>query len=110
MLDLSHAVMKSIGRIYKVLPTALVSSAMRPSITRRDLEQRCNVLVETLRAAGANLGVTSGAHAVDAALEALESRGILVVNRGRVRVRNRNVLRYYARSIAHLPDSRPRRH
>jgi len=31
------------------------------------------------------------------------------VNRGRVRVRNRNVLRYYARSIDHLLDSRPRR-
>jgi len=26
-----------------------------------------------------------------------------------VRVRNRNVLRYYARSIDHLLDSRPRR-
>ena len=109
VLDLSHAVMHAIGRVYKVLPTAVVASAMRPSTTRRELEQRADALVDALRAAGANLGVTSGAHAVDAALESLESRGILVVNRGRVRVRNRNVLRYYARSIGHLLDSRPRR-
>jgi hypothetical protein len=109
VLDLSHAVMRAIGAVYKVLPTAVVASAMRPSTTRRELEQRADALLEMLRAAGANLGVTSGAQAVDAALEPLESRGILVVNRGRVRVRNRNVLRYYARSIDHLLDSRPRR-
>jgi len=109
VLDLSHEVMRRIGRVVKVLPTSVVASAMRPSTTRRELEQRADVLLDTLRAAGANLGVTSGAHAVDAALEPLESRGILVVNRGRVRVRNRNVLRYYARSIDHLLDSRPRR-
>ena len=109
VLDLSHAVMRAIGRGYKVLPTAVVASAMRPSTTRRELEQRAEALLDKLRAAGANLGVTNGAHAVDEALEPLVSRGILVVNRGRVRVRNRNVLRYYARSIDHLLDSRPRR-
>jgi len=108
VLDLSHAVMRAIGAVYKVLPTAVVASAIRPSTTRRELEQRADALLEMLRAAGANLGVTSGAQAVDAGLEPLESRGILVVNRGRVRVRNRNVLRYYARSIDHLLDSRPR--
>ena len=109
VLDLSHAVMRAIGAVYKVLPTAVISAAMRPSVTRRELEQRADALLETLRAAGANLGVGSGAQAVDAALEPLESRGILVVNRGRVRVRNRNVLRYYARSIDHLLHSHPRR-
>jgi glycerol-3-phosphate O-acyltransferase len=109
VLDLSHEVMRTIGTICKVLPTAVVASAMRPSTTRRELEQRADALLDKLRAAGANLGVTSGAQAVDAALEPLESRGILVVNRGRVRVRNRNVLRYYARSIGHLLDSPPRR-
>jgi glycerol-3-phosphate O-acyltransferase len=102
VLDLSHTVMHAIGAVYKVLPTAIVASAMRPSLTRRELEQRADALIDRLRAGDANLGVQSGAHAVDAALEPLESRGILVVNRGRVRVRNRNVLRYYARSIAHL--------
>jgi glycerol-3-phosphate O-acyltransferase len=109
VLDLSHEVMRAIGGVYKVLPTAVLASAMRPSTTRRELEQRADGLVETLRAAGANLGVSSGAQAVEAALEPLEYRGILVVNRGRVRVRNRNVLRYYARSIDHLLHSRPRR-
>ena len=34
VLDLSHLVRAAIGRLYKVLPTALVAAAMRPSITR----------------------------------------------------------------------------
>jgi glycerol-3-phosphate O-acyltransferase len=109
VLDLTHAVMKAIGRIYKVLPTAVVATAMRPSITRRELETRADALVETLRSYGANMGTTSGAHAVDAAVEPLEARGVLVVERGRLRVRDRNVLRYYARSLDHLLESPSRR-
>jgi hypothetical protein len=75
---------------------------MRPSITRRELEGRAEALVDGLRAAGANLGVTSGRQAVDEALLALESRSVIVMDRGRIRVRDRNVLKYYARTIEHL--------
>ena len=102
VLDFTHAVMEAIGRLYKVLPTAVVANAMRPSITRGDLEARADAVIDTLRANRANLGVQSGAEAVDAAIEPLETRGILVVDRGRVRVRDRNVLRYYARTLDHL--------
>jgi glycerol-3-phosphate O-acyltransferase len=109
VLDLAHTVMKTIGRLYKVLPTAVVAAAMRPSVTRRDLEQRATAIVETLASCGANLGVAGGAQAVDAALEPLEARGILVVEGSRVRVRDRNALRYYARSLDHLLES-PSRH
>jgi hypothetical protein len=110
VLDLTHAVMHKIGRLYKVLPPTVVAAAMRPSITRRDLEHRADALIDTLATCGANLGVRSGEEAVDAAIEPLEARGILVVNRGRVRVRNRNVLRYYARSLDHLLKSPSRPH
>ncbi len=75
---------------------------MRPSITRRDLESRAEAVIETLRAVGANLGVATGRQAVDEAAEPLEARGIVVFDRGRFRVRDRNVLRYYARTIEHL--------
>ena len=109
VLDLSHAVMKTIGRLYKVLPVPLVAAAMRPSITRRDLETRASALIDTLGTLGANLGVKNGAEAVAGAIEPLEARGILVLDRGRVRVRNRNVLRYYARSLDHLLASPSRR-
>ena len=109
VLDLSHAVMKTIGRLYKVLPVPLVAAAMRPSITRRDLEARASALIDTLGTLGANLGVENGAEAVAGAIEPLEARGILVLDRGRVRVRNRNVLRYYARSLDHLLASPSRR-
>lgn len=105
VLDFTHLVMTVIGRLFKVLPTAIVAAAMRPSITQRDLVRRAEALVDTLRGCGANLGVASGAEAVDLALEPLEARGILVVEGGRVRVRDRNVLRYYARSLDHLLES-----
>lgn len=102
VLDLAHTVRKAIGRLYKVLPTALVAAAMRPSISQRDLIDRVDALLDTLRAVGANVGVESGKAAVEAAAEPFEARGILVIEGGRFRVRERNVLRYYARSIEHL--------
>jgi glycerol-3-phosphate O-acyltransferase len=102
VLDLAHAIMRAVGRLYKVLPTAVAAAAMRPSIARRDLERRADAIVEALRAVGANLGVSSGAEAIDAAAEPLEARGIIVVEDGRFRVRDRNVLRYYARTLDHL--------
>jgi glycerol-3-phosphate O-acyltransferase len=105
VLDLTHATMKAVGRMVKVLPTAVVANAMRPSMTRRDLIDRAETIVDTLRACGANLGVASGAQAVDAGVEPLELRGIIVVERGCIRVRDRNVLRYYARTLDHLLES-----
>jgi glycerol-3-phosphate O-acyltransferase len=102
VLALAQHTRAVIGSLYKVLPTSLVAAAMRPSITRKDLAARADALLDTLRAVRANLGVTTGEEAVDAAAELLETRGIIVVERGRFRVRERSVLRYYARSIEHL--------
>jgi len=109
VLDFAHSLMAAVGRLHKVLPTAVVANAMRPSVTRKELEARADAVVDTLRSAGANLGVQSGAEAVAAALEPLEARGIIVVERGRIRVRDRNVLRYYARTLDHLVASPSRR-
>ena len=110
VLDLAHTVMKAIGRLYKVLPTAVVAAAMRPSITRRELEERADALIDTLRAAGANLGVTSGARGGRRRRSSRSRRAASSSsNSGRVRVRDRNVLRYYARSLDHLLDSPSRR-
>ena len=102
VLDLAHQTMREIGRVVKVLPSALVATALRRSSTRKELEDRVSALIDTLRAQGANLDVSSGQEAVDAAAEPLEARGIIVVEHDRFRVRERNVLRYYARSIEHL--------
>jgi hypothetical protein len=100
--------------MHKVLPTAVVAAAMRPSITRHDLTARADALIETLRAVGANLGVTSGRQAVDEGAEPLAARNIIHVERGgRFRVRERTVLRYYARTLQHLltgPRRPPRTH
>ena len=102
MVRLQRRVREAIGRQYKVVPTALVAAAMGPSIERTDLEDRIDRLVEFLRSANANLDVTSGPAAVEAATEPLVTRGILVVDGHRYRVRQRVVLRYYARTLDHL--------
>ena len=114
VMTLAHQIRDSIGRLYKVLPTAVVAAAMRPSITRRELEARADGLIETLQAAGANMGVEDGRQAVEEGTAPLESRNIIFVERGgRFRVRERTVLRYYARTLQHLltgPKRAPRTH
>ena len=110
VLALTRLVRSRIGALHKVLPTALFASAMRPSITRKDLEGRIDRLIDELSARQANLAVTTGRQAVEEAAEPLETRGIVVQERGRFRVRERNVLRYYARTIAHLLATPGRTH
>jgi hypothetical protein len=114
VMDLAKLVHDTIGRLYKVLPTAVLAAAMRPSIAQRDLEQRAEEFIGILRAGGANLGVRSGREAVEVGTPALADRGIIHVERGGVfRVRERTVLRYYARTLQHLltgPRRAPRTH
>ena len=110
VLELTRAVRARIGALYKVLPTAVFAAAMRPSIARRDLESRIDRLIAELAARSANLGVTTGRQAIDEAAEALETRGIVVLERGRFRVRERSVLRYYGRTIEHLLATPGRTH
>jgi hypothetical protein len=109
VLELTRLIRARIGAQYKVLPTALFAAAMRPSITHRDLESRIEHLIELLAAQRANLGAASGRDVIDEAAVPLETRGIVVNERGRFRVRDRSVLRYYARTIEHLlaPAGRP---
>ena len=99
---LAHRTRQAIGQLYKVLPTALLAAAMRPSITRRDLEARIDSLLDGLRLVNANLGVASGQQAVEQATAPLVTRGVIVVEQDRYRVRARAVLRYYARTLQHL--------
>ena len=114
VMALAHLTRDTIGRLYKVLPTAIVAAAMRPGITRRELETRAQAVIEAVAAAGGNLSVTSGREAVERAAEPLETRNVVHVERGgRFRVRERTVLRYYARTLHHLlsaPRRTPRMH
>ena len=110
VMDLAHHVRDTIGALYKVLPTAIVAAAMRPSISRRDLESRADALIDTLRHVHANLAVDNGRDAVETGTAMLAERNIIHVERGgRCRVRERTVLRYYARTLQHLLDP-PRPH
>ena len=110
VMDLAHQIRETIGTLYKVLPTAIVAAVMRPSISRRDLESRADALIDTLRHAQANLAVQNGRDAVETGVPMLAERNIIHLERGgRCRVRERTVLRYYARTIQHLLDP-PRLH
>src|SRR5687768_10182797 len=103
IMALAHLTRDTIGRLYKVLPTAIVAAAMRAGITRSELESRAQMIIDAAAAAGGNLAVTSGRDAVELAAEPLETRNIVHVERGgRFRVRERTVLRYYARTLDHL--------
>jgi len=102
VLELAHLVRGEIGRLYKVLPTALLATAMRPSLERAELHDRIATLLDTLQAVGANLSVRSADEAIEQATEPLETRGIIAVDNGVYRVRERHVLRYYGRSLQHL--------
>ena len=107
LVTLAHQVHEAIGRLYKVLPTALVASAMRPQITRRDLEARISDVIGALDSEGANLALRDAAAATDEGVTRLIERAVIVEVGNRVRVRDRLALRYYARTIQHL--LRPRR-
>jgi hypothetical protein len=100
--QLAHRLRDTIGRLMKVLPTHIVARAMRPSLRRAELEGRVGALVELLSAAGANLALTDPKAVVDDAIRRFDQRGIVVIDGDRFRVRERNVLRYYARTIEHL--------
>ena len=102
-MALAHLTRDTIGKLYKVLPTAVVAAAMRPAISRRELEDRAQAVIDAAAAAGGNMAVTSGRDAVEQASEPLVARNIIHVERGgRFRVRERTVLRYYARTLQHL--------
>ncbi len=102
VLALAHRTRTTIGLLYKVVPTAVVSAAMRPSVVTRVLEWRIEAVIEKLQAAGANLDTADAKETMDRGVDLLESRAVLVLDRGRLRVRDRSALRYYARTIAHL--------
>ena len=101
-LELAHLVREVTGRIVKVLPTAVVASAMHPSVTPGDLESRIATRLDHLLEAGANLALRDVKQTMEDGVSRLEHRGVIQTERGRIRVRDRNVLRFYARSIQHL--------
>jgi len=106
LVSLAHRIQREIGLLYKVLPTALVCATVRPQMTRVELAARIDDLLDSMREQQANLAVKNGRQAVDEGVEALIERGVLVGARQHLRVRDRIVLKYYARTIEHLVPSR----
>lgn len=102
LVNLVRRVQENVGRLYKVLPTALVATAMRPQSTRAALADRIDELIPVLAAEGANLDVRTGRQAVERGVDQLVGRGILTESGHRLRVRDRLALRYYARTLQHL--------
>jgi glycerol-3-phosphate O-acyltransferase len=113
VVTLAQTTRDAIGRLHKVLPTAVVASAVRPSMSEADLRARVADLLGSLREHGANLDATDPGDVVERGVTDLARRGVLVRDRSVLRVRDRSVLRYYARSILHVsapPRRTPRTH
>jgi glycerol-3-phosphate O-acyltransferase len=108
LVSLAHRIQQEISVLYKVLPTALVAATVRPQMTRAELTARLDDVVGALRERQANLAVKTGRQAADEGIEALTERGVIVSERQHLRIRDRIVLRYYARTIEHLVPSRRR--
>lgn len=102
VIDLIRHIRAEIGRLYNVRPTGVLAAAMKPSVTRSELKGRITAVLDTLKSVGANVQIAGADEVLDAATEPMVTRNIIVVEQGRYRVRERNVLRYYARSLAHL--------
>jgi 1-acyl-sn-glycerol-3-phosphate acyltransferase len=102
ILRLAKDTLEIIGRLYKVLPTAIVAAATRPSIPQTALLDAVSRHVDTLLGAPANMDATDPRVIVEQGLELLAERGVVALERGVVRVRDRHTLRYYARTIDHL--------
>jgi hypothetical protein len=102
LVTLAHRIHHTIGQLHKVLPTALVAAVGRPRMPIGELRDRIDSVLVALSAQGANLAVRTGADAVEQGIELLSMRGIVVVEDGRLRVRDRFTMRYYGRTIQHL--------
>ena len=102
VMELTRHVRTEIGKLYKVVPTAVLAAAMKRSLSRAELKGHIEAIIGTLQSVNANLSVKSAEEVLEQATEPLVTRNIIVVDQGRYRVRERNVLRYYARSLAHL--------
>jgi len=108
LVSLAHRIQGDVGRLYKVLPTALVATAIQPHMSRSELAGRIDNILERLAKIEANIGVKNGRQAAEDGAAMLADRGVLVAERQRLRIRDRIALRYYARTIEHLLAPAPR--
>ena len=93
LLALTRQIRARIGALYKVLPPRCSPPRCGRQSRGAISESRIDQLIEELAVKRANLEVTSGREAVEKAAEPLETRGIVVLERGRFRGRDRSVLR-----------------
>jgi glycerol-3-phosphate O-acyltransferase len=110
VMTLAQTARDAIGRLYKVLPSAVVAVAMRPSLPIEELPARVAPLIAQMKGVGANLEFDDAEVVAARGVEVLARRDVIVVERRVLRVRERLVLRYYARTIEHLlnPPKRAR--
>ena len=105
VLDLAQLVRARIGALHKVVPTAIVAAAMRPSSPPHELRARIAEIVDVLRAKSANLDATDPQAILERGTALLVDRDAIAIDAGKYRVRDRTLLRYYARSISHLLEA-----
>lgn len=108
---LGRRLMAAVGAVVPVLPVPVVASILleRDGIARADLGRAVGARIDALRAAGAHVHIPRNRndYATETGLRVLLSRRIVEEREGRIfaSARDRPLLEFYARSIAHLPRS-----
>ena len=110
VMALAHTTREAIGKLHKVLPSAIVAQAVRPSLPLAELPAHVAAVLAPLKEAGANLDTDDPEIIAEQGTKVLAARDVLVLERHVIRVRDRQMLRYYARTIQHLltPQKRVR--
>jgi glycerol-3-phosphate O-acyltransferase len=109
--DLARLLMKRIGEEVPVLPVPLVAHALLEAdgpLSQADLEARVLQIVEGLPKAHVHLPRGDFHYAVEVGLRNLRKRGLVRQEAGGITVtpEDREIVDYYAKSIAHLFRSR----
>lgn len=102
VLQFAHLVRSRIGELQKIVPTSVVAAAMKPSMSGTDLVAKVGALIATLDERGANLLERDPARTVEIGVAQLVSRAAIVADDHRYRVRDRMLLRFYARALDYL--------
>ncbi len=107
--NLGDHLMGRVAKVIPVLPVPLVACALAENdapATRLEIKARCHALLAEFNASGAHVHLPHDDqdYAVEVGLRILESRHILIETENGLQVvdHDRDLVRYYAASVAHL--------
>lgn len=105
---LAQELMRAVGELVSVLPVPTIAHVLVESpdepVSTVEIKARARALISSLQARGARTCLPGGERDVEAGLDLLAARRLVVREDGLYRISSREIelLRYYAASISHL--------